>query len=113
MPIFNILDQRRANEHNPHVDVVYEVFADNWANFSLPANTRDFTEWQCRTTVEKAVVIAQRFVGKVTMFLYDPGWVNDNYGFIVVVHPKIKSHVMIPGEYDSRLFHNIYRTTST
>ncbi len=114
MSIFNILDQRRVNEHNPIVDVVYEVFADNWADFSLPANTRDFTEWQQHTTVSNAIVVAQRFIGKVTMFLYDPDWIIDNYGFIVVIHPKIKSDVMVPAwQYDPKLLQDIYRTTST
>ena len=114
MSIFNILDQRRVNEHNPIVDVVYEVFADNWADFSLPANTRDFTEWQHHTTVTNAIVVAQRFIGKVTMFFYDPGWITDNHGFIVVIHPKIKSDVMVPAwQYDPKLLQDLYRTTST
>jgi hypothetical protein len=103
MPVFNILDQRRNNEHDSTVDIVYEVFSDNWADYSLPANTRDFTEWQQRMSVYDAVCIAQRFVGKVTMFLYDPGWVIVNFGFIVVVHPKLKRDVMVPHEYDTKL----------
>lgn len=107
MPIFNILDQRRMNEHNPTVDAVYEIFADNWADFSLPANTRDFTEWQHLVSIYDAVCIAQRFVGRVTMYLYDPGWVIENYGFIVTIHPKLRRDVMIPHQYDKKLLRNI------
>jgi hypothetical protein len=103
MPIFNILDQRRTNEYNPAVDAVYEVFADNWADFGLPPNTQDFTEWQHIVSIYAAVCIAQRFAGRVTMFLYDPGWVIDNFGFIVVVHPKLKRDVMVPHQYDTKL----------
>lgn len=107
MPIFNILDQRRMNEHNPTVDAVYEIFADNWADFSLPANTRDFTEWQHLVSIYDAVCIAQRFVGRVTMYLYDPGWVIENYGFIVTIHPKLKRDVMVPHQYDKKYLRNI------
>ena len=103
MPVFNILDQRRINEHNSTVDVVYEIFSDNWADFSLPANTRDFTEWQHLVSIYDAVCLAQRFIGKVTMYLYDPGWVIENYGFIVTIHPKLRRDVMVPDQYDKKL----------
>ena len=107
MPVFNILDQRRRNEWNPEVDVVFEVFADDWSDFGLPKTTQDFTEWMARMSVYDASMIAMRFAGKVTMYFYDPGWVGTNFGFIVTIHPKIKRDVLIPHEYDTRLLRNI------
>ncbi len=103
MTVFNILDQRRANEYNTHVDVVYEVF--NGDAGVLPEATEEYTEWQSQTTVQKAISIAQGLVGSVTVFLYDPGWVIDNYGFIVVIHPKLKRDVLVVHQMSLDLYH--------
>jgi hypothetical protein len=102
MSIFNILDQRRKNEYNTNIDVVYEIFASNWTDFGLPESTQDYTEWQHRTSVYEATCIAARLEGLVTMYFYDPGWVIENYGFIVTIHAKLKRDVMIPHEMDTK-----------
>lgn len=104
MPLFNILDQRRANEHNPTVDVVFEVF--NVVGMEqLPDGVEEYTEWQARVSVHDAVCIAQRMVGSVTLFLYDPGWVIDNYGFVFVIHPKLPRDVLVPHQMSLDLYH--------
>jgi hypothetical protein len=107
MAVFNILDQRRENEHNPTVDVVYEVFSHmGWEEFGLPADTEDYTEWQARVSVHDAVCVAQNIVGQVTVFFYDPGWVIANYGFIVTIHHKLKRDVLIPHQMNLDLYHS-------
>lgn len=104
MPIFNIYDQRRASEHNPsEVDVVFEVFADDWSLHGLPRDFEDFTEWMQKISVYDAVMYSMKLQGKVSMFLYDPGWIIANFGFIVAVHPRIKRDVMVPHEMDERV----------
>lgn len=95
MTVFNVLDQRRANEHNPNVDVVYEVFNVVGMTEQLPDGVNEYTEWQARVTVTDAINTAQDIIGSVTVFLYDPGWVIENYGFIIAVHPKLKRDVLV------------------
>ena len=101
MALFNVLDQRRVNEYNPEVDVVFEVF--DAETHPMQKSVDDFTEWMPRVTVYQASGYAARFSASVTMYLYDPGWVGNNFGFIVILHPKIKRDPMIPHEYDTTL----------
>lgn len=98
MTVFNILDQRRNNEYNPNIDVVYEIFEVKGISDELPNGSDTYTEWQARTTVAEAIEVADKFVGSVTLFFYDPGWVITNYNRIVIIHPKIKRDVLIPGQ---------------
>ena len=98
MAVFNILDQRRQNEYDPReVDVVFEVFE------VFVRDKTDFTEWMPRISIHDATMLATQFNGKVTMYLYDGGWVGTNFGFIVTIHPKLKRDPMIPHQYDPDL----------
>ena len=96
--IFNILDQRRDNEYNPMIDVVYEIFDVTSKSERLAEGVDSYTEWQARTTVTNAIETANSLVGKVTLFMYDPGSVIANFGLITVIHPKIKRDTMILGQ---------------
>ena len=99
MSLFNILDQRRANDRNPNCDVVFEIWSDDWSECGMPRDTQDFTEWMHRTTVYSASMMAMRFPPHVTMYLYDPNWVPENFGLIVTWHPKLKRDQLDPLEY--------------
>ena len=80
--IHNILDQRR-NEHNARVDVVFEVW-----DYTM---SRSQTEWIEHTTITEAVEMAMNvFDLRVTMFLYDGGWIRENFNLIPMIHPYIK-----------------------
>ena len=98
MAIFNVLDQRRGNEYNPNVDAVYEVFNVVGVHEELPDGVDSYTEWQARTTVAEAIGVAESLEGSVTLFMYDPGWVIQNFGLIVVIHPKLKRDTLILGQ---------------
>lgn len=95
MPLFNIVD-RRSNEFNPFCDAVFEVFAENWADYDLPRDTKDFTEWLSSRSVYDYVGYAMRFSGRVTLFLYDQDGIDAG------IHPKIKQEQLDPIGYDER-----------
>jgi len=103
--VFNIIDGR-TNEFNPNCDVVFEVFADDWTDYNLPANTKDFTEWVTNTSIYSALMVGMKFSGCVTIYFYDEGMVPRDHGYLAAVHPKLKKHQLNMVRYDPKLLRN-------
>lgn len=81
---FNIVDKRKRNEFNPQCDAVLQKFEMAGEN-----EEESDAEWMGHTTVDQAVRRAQGMDCKVTIFIYDPGYVIEQWAEVTWLHPQI------------------------
>jgi hypothetical protein len=80
--INNIID-RRSNEFNCRVDVVFEMFRTD-----SPLHDTKIRE---ELLVKEAIEFASRQVQLVTVYLYDASWIKNNSESISYTHPLLSN----------------------
>ena len=101
--LFNIIDNRKHNEYDHRIDAVFMYFETNYyeeldgggmdpiagLHWVTNPHIESGVEWINNTTVKKAVDICYDFKHNVTLYLYDPGYISENFGYLCAIHPRL------------------------
>lgn len=115
--LFNIIDQRRVNEFNPIVDIVYCYFENANKSNDVDGNRvggeysggdpiagilRFYDDsslakqweysgsmWNSGVFISDAVDFCSNTKKNITMYIYDPGYVEENLQYLSSVHPLL------------------------